>query len=331
MDTTIINIFFSLILSFLLTFYLIPFFCVIAQRFQFVDRPDGVLKKQKTAIPYMGGIAVYCGFLITLAFVCPAQSKLFLLIIGSTILLFVGFLDDAVAMKPLQKLFGQIIATFCFLKAGFYLKEQFFYNFWNIPISALWILTVINAFNLIDVMDGLATLVALTAAITFFIIAAFLQLTSVMIILGAFIGALAAFFWYNKPHARIYLGDAGSLFIGGFMAVVPFLFNWGYYNVYGSCTPFIILAIPLLELAGLILIRSYKGIPFYNGSPDHFSCYLLSKGWSKASVLLYISGLSILVAGVSFLFVTNKISIVTTVAMAVFFLVIWVYNLKKAL
>lgn len=329
MSTSVINIIFSIILSFLTTFYFIPFFCIIARRFQFVDRPDGLIKVQKAAVPYLGGVAVFCGFLITLAFVCPADSQLFLLLIGTTILLLVGFLDDAVTMKPLQKFFGQLIATFCFLKAGLYWKEQFFFNFWNIPISALWILSVINAFNLVDVMDGLAAVIALGASITFFIVAIFLHLKVVLPLLGSFIGALLAFFWYNRPNASIYLGDAGSLFIGGFLAVIPFLFNWGMCTEYGCFTPIIILAIPLLEMTALVLIRAYKGIPFYKGSPDHFSSYLLCNGWSKTAILWYVVILSILLSIASLLFVAGKITIVPLFVMGFFFLIMWILNLKN--
>lgn len=329
MNACMVNIIFSLGLSFLITFYLIPFFCIIAERFQFVDRPDGVIKKHHAAVPYLGGIALFLGFLVTLAFVCPANSQLFLLLIGSTILLFVGFLDDAVVMLPLQKLLGQLIATFCFLKAGLYLKEQFFFNFWNIPISALWILTVINAFNFVDVMDGLASVVALCAAGMFFVIAAFLQLYEVMPLLGAFIGALLAFFWYNRPNARIYLGDAGSLFIGGFLAVIPFLFNWGIYNWFGYLTPIIILAIPLLEIVGLIIIRTYKRIPFYKGSPDHFSSYLLSYGWSKLAILAYVATLSLLLMVAVLLFVSNRISPLPIMIIGCLFFINWLLTLKN--
>ncbi|TET06795.1 undecaprenyl/decaprenyl-phosphate alpha-N-acetylglucosaminyl 1-phosphate transferase [Candidatus Dependentiae bacterium] len=327
MNSFMINIIFSLILSFLITFYLIPFFCIIAQRLQFVDRPDGIIKKHKTAIPYLGGVAIFCGFLIALAFVCPANSQLFLLLIGLTILLFVGLLDDIVVMRPLQKLFGQLIATFCFLKAGLYLKEHFFFNFWNIPISALWILSIINAFNFVDVMDGLASLIALAAAIIFFIIALCLQLQSVMPLLGAFIGALSAFFLFNRPDAKIYLGDAGSLFIGGFLAVIPFFFNWGAYNQLGYLTPIIVLSIPLLEITSLVLIRSYKGIPFYKGSPDHFSLYLQARGWKKVSILWYIAVLYLLLCGASLLFVTGKISFWLLLIMGILFLINWFLNL----
>lgn len=325
-----INIFFSFCFSFLITFYLIPFFRIIAQRFQFVDKPDGSLKKQKAAVPYLGGVALFLGFVITLAFVCPAHNQFFLLLIGSTILLFIGFLDDAIIMSPLQKLFGQFIATFCFLKAGLYIKEQFFFNFWNIPLSTLWILTVINAFNLVDVMDGLASIIALCSTSMFLIIALFLRMYEVIPLLATFIGALLAFFWYNRPSARIYLGDAGSLFIGGFLAVIPFLFNWGTYNWFGYLTPIIILGIPLLEIVGLIIIRSYKGIPFFRGSPDHFSSYLLSSGWGKWPILLYVSVLSLLLMVAAFLFVSNKIPTKSIVIMAFLFIVNWLMILKNS-
>jgi UDP-GlcNAc:undecaprenyl-phosphate GlcNAc-1-phosphate transferase len=327
MNSCMINVIFSLILSFLVTFYLIPFFCIIAQRLQFVDKPDGMLKRHKAAIPYLGGVAIFCGFLIALAFVCPADSQLFLLLIGLTILLFVGFLDDIVVMRPLQKLFGQLIATFCFLKAGLYLKEHFFFNFWNIPISALWILSIINAFNFVDVMDGLASLIALLATIIFFTIAFFLEMQSVMPLLGAFIGSLLAFFLFNRPDAKIYLGDAGSLFIGGFLAVIPFLFNWGTYNQLGYLTPIIILSIPLLEITSLVLIRSYKGIPFYKGSPDHFSLYLQARGWGKSSILWYIAILYVLICGASLLFVTGRIPFWVLLIMGILFLINWLKNL----
>jgi len=323
------NVVFSYILSFLITFYLIPFFCVIAERFQFFDNPDGILKKHKTAVPYLGGIAVFLGFMITLAFVCSAKSQFFLLMVGSTILLFVGFLDDAITMTPLQKLFGQLIATFCFLKAGLFLKVNFFFNFWNIPLSLLWILTVVNAFNLVDVMDGLASILALCATAIFIGIAIFLGVYDIIPILAAFMGALLAFFWYNRPNARIYLGDAGSLFIGGFLAVIPFLFNWGAYNWFGYLTPLIILGIPLLEIIGLICIRTYKRIPFFKGSPDHFSSYLLSYGWSKVSILIYVAVLSLLLMLGAFLFVSNRISLSQTSFAALLFIISWVMMLKN--
>ena len=275
----------------------------------------------------MGGLAVYCGFIVGLALTMPFENRIYLLLIGTMLILFVGLIDDLFVLKPYQKLFGQCFVAFCFLRAGFYLKEHFFYNIWNMPLSFLWILTIMNVFNLIDVMDGLATVVAISASVTFIGIALLLNHGGVVILLTSFLGALCGFLWYNRPSARMYLGDAGSLFIGGFLAVVPFFFDWGTYNRYGYLTPIIILAIPLLECVSLIVIRWYKGIPFYMGSPDHFSSYLQSYGWSKVSILCYITLLSLYLGVAAISFFMGTISLFTALLLGVIFLGIWTFFL----
>jgi len=315
---------FSLTLSFLFTVYIIPILRVLAFRFNILDLPDGAIKNHKKPTPYLGGVAVYFGFITALAVTFPFENKMFLFLVGSTLLLFIGLIDDLIAMSPHQKFFGQMITTFCFLKAGFYLKQHFFAsNFWNVPISFFWILIVINAFNLVDVMDGLAVTLAGCATITFIVIAIILGNYSLSILLSAFLGALIGFFLYNKPEAKIYLGDAGALFVGGFLATVPFLFDWGTYNFYGYLTPIIVLAIPLLEVGTLIIVRFYKGIPFYRGSPDHFSIYLQKKGWSKYKILTYTLAMSIILSIVAILFFLKKVYLTALLGSAIAFLSIW--------
>jgi len=162
-----IKLLFSLLISFLITFYVVPILCAVAIKINAVDVPDGKIKMHKRPTPYLGGIGVFLGFLVALGLTLPFHNNLWLLVIGSTLLLFFGLIDDLIVMKPYQKFFGQIVVALCFLKAGFYLKEQFFYNYWNIGISFFWILSIINAFNLVDVMDGLATLIAICSTGSF--------------------------------------------------------------------------------------------------------------------------------------------------------------------
>lgn len=329
-----LKLFFSIFISLFITLYVVPLISSLARRLGVLDVPDGKIKKHEKPVPYLGGLAVYIGFIATLAVVFPFENQILLFIVGSTLLLFVGLIDDLVVIKPYQKLFGQCLAVLCFLKAGFFLKEAFFSkSYWNIPISLLWMLSVINAFNLVDVMDGLATGLAICATASFMIIALGLEQYNLALLLGSLLGALLGFFWYNRPKAEIYLGDAGSLFIGGFLATVPFLFKWGLYNWHGFLTPVIILAIPLLEVSTLVIIRSRKGIPFYQGSPDHFSLYLKENGWQPFEILLYVFSLSIVLFGSSYAFVFNKVTVVELLGLALLFLIIWfsflVYNRKK--
>jgi UDP-GlcNAc:undecaprenyl-phosphate/decaprenyl-phosphate GlcNAc-1-phosphate transferase len=325
MDFVLLRLVFAAIISFLITFYLVPRCIAMAHKLDILDIPDGKIKTHANIIPYLGGVAIYVGFVASLALTLPFNNSLLSFILGSTLLLFVGLIDDLLSLRPYQKLFGQCIAALCFLKAGFHVKETFFLKgIWTIPVSLMWMLVVINAFNLVDVMDGLATTLAIGATISFMTLALVLQQGVVAILLGALFGALCAFLWYNRPQAAIYLGDAGSLFIGGLMATIPFLFQWGIYNVHGLIVPIIILAIPLLEVAILILVRTYKKIPFYYASPDHFSIYLLKGGWSKVSVLLYVGLLSLYLLVVSLLFILNKINFTLITVSGFIFLLIWV-------
>ena len=210
------------------------------------------------------------------------------------------------------------------MKADVYLKEAFLRkSLWAIPFSLVWTALITNAFNLIDVMDGLSTSVALWVSFSFFVLACIAHNYELALLLGALMGALAAFLWYNKPPARIYLGDAGSLFLGGILSGVPFFFQWGIYVQQGILVPLIIFAIPLLEVALLIIIRSYKGIPFYKASPDHFSLYLLRHGWSKWHILGYIHVLSSFLLTGALLFLYRIISLEFFLLSGVLFILVW--------
>jgi len=329
MNREIIRIVIAFIISFFCTYYLVPLCKKLAIKLKFIDVPDGIIKRHTHPIPYLGGVAVYIGFLIAFIITFPVLNNIALLLAGATFLLFVGLADDFIVMKSHQKFIGQAIAAICFLKTEFCLKDQFFSNYWNVIISFFWIMTVINAFNLVDVMDGLATLLATCAATTFLLLALYFNLYDVALLLSPFIGALLAFFAYNYPPASIYLGDAGALFIGGFLATIPFLFNWSSYCAYGYFTAVLVLAIPLLEVGMLILIRTYKKIPFYCASPDHFSLYLLKKGWSKKSILLYVLTISLFLGLISFLFVTQLLTSKQLVLIVSIALVSWSLILFK--
>ncbi len=315
--------------SLLFSFYIVPFFRAVALRFNILDAPDGRIKVHKKPTPYLGGLAVYCGLLCGLVVTFPVTGNWLLFLIGITLLLFLGLVDDLTPLAPYQKFGGQLLVAFCFLRSGIYMKEHFFYNSENMAISVLWILTIVNGFNLIDVMDGLATTTALGATSSFMVISIALQQYDITLLLCAFLGSLFAFLYYNKPQASIYLGDAGSLFIGGFLATVPFFLKWGTYNIYGYLTPIIILAIPIAEVVSLIIIRTYKKIPFYRGSPDHFCHYLQKNGWSRQGILWYVGSTSMVLALVGYGHFSNFLSLSHLfIALSTLF-VGWVYLLCK--
>ena len=162
---------FSFGFSFILGLYIIPKLIESSHRFGIMDVPDGRIKCHQVPIPYLGGVAIYLSFIATLCITYTFENKIAWLLLGSTLLLLIGLVDDLHVLLPARKFFGQIVATLCFLKGGFYLKTEFFYSFFNFFISGFWMLSIINAFNLVAVMDGLSSLIAVVAATSFLIIA----------------------------------------------------------------------------------------------------------------------------------------------------------------
>ena len=336
---------FAFFCAFLLGIYLVPIIIRAALRIGFVDAPDGHLKHQKSPVPYLGGVAVFLPFIATLGLCYPFQNQALWLLLGITLLLFIGLIDDLRVLKPSQKFFGQTIAVLCFLKGEFSLKTDLFSFLPNVLLSGFWILSVVNAFNLVDVMDGLCATLALISALVLGIIAWFAGNYQVSVLMAAFGGSIAAFLYYNRPPARIYLGDSGSLFIGGFLAAIPLLLSWdsvlfGWHEgvapyffmmhvVRPLCEvffiPAIVLALPLLELGALFVIRTRMGIPFYNGSPHHFSLYLQRKGWSKQQILWFVGGLSALLGIQALVFMQGLASFKVHIIADALLLAIWFY------
>lgn len=319
------KIIFSGIFSFLFTYYALPIFIAIAYKYNIIDIPDGKVKNHKLPTPYLGGAAIYLGFLVTLGIVFPFDNQFFLFLVGSTILFYIGLIDDLITLLPLQKFAGQVLAAVCFLRAGFYLKTYFFYQVWTIPISLLWMLILINAFNLIDIMDGLAIGVSICCAVNFLLLAFLFKNYIAALILAAMLGSFIAFFCFNKPRALIYLGDAGSLFIGGLFSIVPFLFTWSSIGDFGYLIPVSVLAIPLLEVAGLICIRTYYGIPFYKPSKHHFAHYLQRKTSSVWEVLLYVIGFSVPIILTTSFFVLTYIPLSAFLVNGMIFVCLWYF------
>ncbi len=344
MHAVLVRHFFALFFSFLLGVYLLPIIIRAAKKIGFLDAPDGHLKHQKDPIPYLGGVAVFVPFITTLGLCFPFENQILWLLLGTTLLLFVGLVDDLKVLKPGQKFFGQFIAALCFMKGEFSLKTPFFSSFFNIFLSMFWILSVINAFNLVDVMDGLCATLALLAATMFGILAFIAGKYTTSLLLAAFIGSVASFLVYNRPPARIYLGDAGSLFIGGFLAAIPLLLDWDrslFIVPFGGAVgtvyqfvqpllvvfliPCLVLFVPLLEGIGLFVIRTRLGIPFYKGSPHHFSIYLQRKGWGKYQILGFVSLLSLMMFAFVVLFLHCMISLPWLLIATMSLVTGWIY------
>ena len=163
----------------------------------------------------------------------------------------------------------------------------------------MWLFAVCNAFNLLDVMDGLAAGVGAVAAAAFGVVALSTGEIPEAAASLALSGALCGFLVFNLPPARIYLGDAGSLAVGLTLGALSIAIRWSDRSPAGFLAPLAILGVPLADTVYVSLLRARAGKPFWHGSPDHFPLRLRARvrGRVGTAVTLVI-GLSALGAAV---------------------------------
>lgn len=255
----------------LLALYLAPLLRQVALRLGVVDRPDGKLKKQPEPVPYLGGLAVFLAYLLSLGLLAEFDHQVLAVLLSGTLALLVGLVDDFGALSPLPKLLGLGVAVFALLRAGVIveLAELPFALHW--VLAVFWLLLVANALNLVDVMDGLATGLAALAALGMGVAAFFTGQTVLAVVAAALAGGLLGFLPSNFHPARMYLGDAGSLSVGLTLGALALAVRWSEVSPAGFLAPLAFLALPLSEVAYLVLLRARQGIPFWRGSPDHFA------------------------------------------------------------
>ena len=260
-----------------------------------VDRPDGKLKKHEDAIPYLGGIAVFAAYLLTLGVLTEFEDKETLgLLLSGSIALLVGLVDDFGVLTPIQKLLGQALAALVLIKSGTFIKLAFLPIWVAIPLTILWIVAVTNAFNIIDIMDGLAAGVATVAAVS---IATANYMAgpgrdSQAFLAAVLAGATLGFLRHNFHPAKIFLGDAGSMFVGFMLAALSMNAGYTRVNHLALFSPVLILGIPLFDLLLVMFIRWRKGVPVTKGSPDHFALRLRRCNLSirETAITTYIVG-----------------------------------------
>lgn len=276
-----------LALSLALSLYLTPLVRNAALRFGVLDRPDGGLKQHRAPTPYMGGVAVYLAFLVTLSVVFDFNPQLLGLLLGGTMMVMLGLFDDMRVISPWLKLGGQCLATWVMFKSGIYIKLVALPEWLAWPLSALWLIGVTNALNIIDVSDGLATGVAAIAAWALATVAVANHNDLIAAPTLALCGSLLGFLYYNRAPARIYLGDAGSLFIGFMLAALSMIDTYSTGSMLPTLAPLLILVVPLFDTVLVSLARLRQRRSPLLGSADHFALRLKHRGWSSERVAIF--------------------------------------------
>lgn len=313
-------LFFSFFLSFMLTIYGTPVTQKVAHRYNLLDFPDGKLKQHEKPVPYMGGVIIYFSFISPVSLLWNFSQELLGILFASSILLIVGLFDDLKALSPQTKFLFQIIATYILVKSGIRIQLLFIPPWLNSVLSFMWILSIINAFNIIDILDGMAASIGALISLSIFVISLFSGNYIVSLLSISLAGALMAFLRFNWQPARIYLGDAGSMFIGLVIGTLTIMVDYTVHNEGAFVSALIILFIPIFDMVYVIVLRLLKGRNPFLGSPDHFALRLKKRFKLSASrtVLILVCIQMLLSSSIIVIFFS---SLAVTIFILFFFIV----------
>ncbi len=211
--------------------------------------------------------------------------------LGAFGILLVGWLDDKHELRPRAKFAGQFLVAALVAASGARITVFVPSVVFSYAVTILWILTVVNAFNFMDNMNGLCAGLGAIGAYNFAIIAGADNQYLVGLIAFLTFGALLGFLPYNFPRARAFLGDAGSHLVGyllAVLAILPHFYTVRHPRRWAVLIPLLVLAIPLLDLVWVVLLRWRIGQPFYQGDTNHLSHRLVRRGLTRAQAVLVI-------------------------------------------
>ena len=281
---------------------LTPAVIAFARQTGALDKPDA-RKVHVRPIPRIGGIGIYAAFMASIlvqlifADVTPEfMTSLIGLMIGGTIIVAIGIIDDYCDLPAKVKLLGQIFAA-AVLVIGFDVRidvitdplgDYIYLEFLAIPATIFWVVGLTNTVNLIDGLDGLAAGVSSIAAVTIFLVAMEEGIPFVAMVTAALAGAAVGFLYYNFNPARIFMGDTGSMFLGFMLAGISVVGAVKSAATIALIVPILALGLPILDTTFAIVRRARNHRPIFK--PDKGHHRLLAHGFTQkqAVLLMYV-------------------------------------------
>lgn len=262
-----------------LALYLAPILIRAALRYGITDKPKPPLKLHAEPTPYLGGLVVFASFLVALAVTFPFDQKVLAILLAASIVVSVGLIDDLGTLTPKDKLIGQVVAAVVLVKGGVAIELTAVPSPVDEIVSVVWLVTCMNAFNILDVSDGLATTAGVVGSVGALGIALFNGEPTVAAMAASLLGACLGFLRVNRQPARMYLGDTGSMFLGALLGALAMIGRYGEVNSVSSWfVPLALCAVPLFDLCLVIVARVLAGKEIWFGSPDHFAVRLRHHG-----------------------------------------------------
>lgn len=312
----------SFIVSFLFVLVTTPFLIKIGIKHGFVDKVDQ-RKIHQGVVPRIGGIGIAMGTLFPLFllyfynnFVSQTLfgsiENVVVIIFGGLSISILGLFDDIKGLPAKFKFLFQIALAVIAIYCGFSINAMS--TPWGVVqlgwvghfITVLWIVGIINAFNLIDGMDGLSSGVSFFACITIMSLSIVNGYMFVALVSAALAGAVVGFLVYNFNPAKIFMGDAGSMFIGYVLAVLSLKNQSKGHTIVSMLVPIIAMGLPILDTTLAFLRRFLRNQSIFSADKQHIHHILLSKGLNQRKVVFMLYGISVVFTALAMLLIFQK-------------------------
>lgn len=328
------------IISYLLGVFIVPLVIDYSKKQGLIDEPNE-RKIHKTPISRLGGVAIWLSTMLTFLFLVflsyyPSGSLLSGILLGSSLMFFLGLIDDIYTLDAKFKLFIQVaIVTLVYLLG---VKIDTVINpfggvihlgYFSYPITLLWIVGISNAVNFIDGIDGLAGSVITVNSITLGLIAVAVMPTNPYVLIAFILaGSMLAFLTYNFNPAKIFMGDSGALFSGFLLATLSIA------GVMKAATlaimlPFVVLAVPIIDITYASLRRISKGKSPFVADAEHIHHKLLKAGFTQNMTVAILTSIAIVAGAIASAFTGSiKHYVMYILALVV---IMFALNLKSVL
>lgn len=289
------------------TLMLVPVVRLIAHQVGMVDHPDSERKLHRESVALGGGLAVYLSLVVAFVATIGIDRQFFdyslgyisnnwyVLFFAAGAILLVGLIDDVWSLRGRQKLLLQCLIIVGLVGSGTVIQVVNLLGYdlhlgvFAYPVTVLWLLVAVNALNLIDGADGVATTAGAIICFGFGVVSLQSGVPFSAVVGFAIAGSLAGFLVFNRPPATIYLGDAGSMMIGLFVGVLAVWSSFKESTVLASA-PIAILAIPLFDSTAAVLRRWLTGRSIYTTDRAHLH-HLLQEKYGNGTMLLMVTAL----------------------------------------
>ncbi|MBN3880565.1 MULTISPECIES: MraY family glycosyltransferase [unclassified Nostoc] len=284
---------FTFLLAWVVTWRLIPTVRKFALRVGWADQPNA-RRLNREPLPNAGGLAIYAGVIAALVLASllrPIElqnvlAQVLTILLGGSILVLVGFIDDQFGLPPSVRLWAQIVTALLLVANGISVKVLFgtpIDSLLSMLLTVLWVVGITNAINLMDGMDGLAGGISFITAMSLLGVAAqFNNRAAAILVLAALGGAALGFLRHNFHPSRIIMGDAGAYFFGYVLAATSILGKLQQNTVYALIPTVLFLLLPVLDTTQVFVRRLLAGNnPLSTPGKDHLHHRLLAWGLSQ--------------------------------------------------